>query len=207
MLELSQFYVLRDEKPLFKPISQVFKGGEVWHIKGPNGRGKTTLLRALVRIYTDTHGSYKWLSANPLIYIGHKNGVQPSLTVYENIDLLFRIHNLNTSREIILDCLDALDLSLFEETPAHALSAGQFRKVVLSLLFHPEAQGTAWILDEPFTALDVASCGLIESAILKHVKTNGLVIMTSHQSNVSTQLSQVSQSMELLAVALELSEQ
>ena len=188
MLELSNFVVVRDEMPLFQPITQSFKQGEIWHIQGPNGQGKTTLLRALVGIYSETQGRADWSKDPKVIYLGHKSGVQPRLSVYENIRMILEVLNFSIDHDIMLHCMDGIGLGLYEETPAHGLSAGQFRKIALAILLHPEAKGAAWILDEPFTALDAHSCSLLESVFMHHVQNAGLILKTSHQSSFSVSL-------------------
>ncbi|MDO6749269.1 ATP-binding cassette domain-containing protein, partial [Gilvimarinus sp. 1_MG-2023] len=76
--------------------------------------------------------------------------------------------------------LEDVELGGYEETPCNQLSAGQQRRVGLSRLAIVPAP--LWILDEPFTALDVAGVAWLEARIQQHVARNGAVIITSHHA-------------------------
>ena len=183
MLSLQNYSVLRDDVILFQPVSQEMKAGELWVIRGENGRGKTTLLRALAGIYQEFQGEAKWNLAQVqnLLFLGHKLGIHSALTVEENLELLCGTLGFSYDRQLLQELLDQFKMGLYEETLAARVSAGQFRKIALCLLFHPEAQHRPWLLDEPFTSLDADTTKLIEKKCLAHINNGQCILMTSHQ--------------------------
>ena len=110
-----------------------------------------------------------------LAYVAHLNGVQGELTPLENLHLG---GGSQKDSESIIRALDRLGLATCRTLPAKTLSEGQKRRLALTrlLLNHKPL----WILDEPFSALDVESCGIVTGIIAEHVQDGGLVAITSH---------------------------
>ncbi|GIS24505.1 MAG: hypothetical protein CM15mP125_1920 [Gammaproteobacteria bacterium] len=79
----------------------------------------------------------------------------------------------------ICESLAAVNLAGYEYRPVGALSAGQQRRVALARLLLSDAP--LWLLDEPFTALDVAGCEWLEACVRDHVNAGGATVFTSHQ--------------------------
>ncbi len=179
MLDLQSFTVVRNQIPLFKPITGQFSAGDAVQIVGPNGRGKTSLLRVLVGIYSGYQGNYLWQSRLQPIYIGHKTGLHPGTTLIESLKQLCLVYGIRF--ENFDPILLRLELMGFESTPITRLSAGQTRKIALAPLFHPEMQARPWLLDEPFTSLDHQTCLMLEQLFLQHLNSGGSLIFTSHQ--------------------------
>ena len=161
-------------------------------LKGENGAGKTSLLRILVglsvpqsgNVFINEHNVHKdmpYATAN-LVYAGHKLGASGLLSPVENLQFYMNTigHLLSYTNEII-DTLAKLGLVGLEDLPVKHLSAGQQRKVSLAKLWLNK-RANLWILDEPFTALDVATVSLLERHIEDFLANGGAVIMTSHQA-------------------------
>jgi|GEM_PF-1373490 len=199
MLVLQKYFVLREEKPLFQPLDCHFKAGDLWLLQGDNGQGKTTLLRSVQGIYQEFSGTYTWNDSIKPIFIGHANGVHPALTVLENAQIICATLGLSTSQAALLQCMDILSIGLYDQTPANRLSAGQYRKVGLIPLVHPEARGRPWLIDEPFNALDINTCHFIEQLCLAHLKRQQLILMTSHQTVLSPELMALAQYIRLVS--------
>jgi len=180
MLTLCDLKVIRNEEPLLAPLNQTFEPGNCYHLRGPNGLGKTTLLRVLAGIYQDYSGQFEWRQS-PL-YIGHKPGLQPALTVSENMQLLLGVNGLEHSTAILDTLLLALELLPSQHLPISRLSAGQQRRVGMSLLWHPAAASRPWLLDEPFATLDTQISVELEQRIISQCLQAQLVLLTSHQS-------------------------
>ena len=171
---------------LFENLSFELNSGEVLRISGQNGSGKTSLLKIIAGLNTPELGSIEFdqnQSNNETyqietLYLGHHAALSSELSCIENLEYLT---NLNT--EILSpnfhDALKEVGLENYEHESAGNLSAGQKRRVALSLLFI--SQSKVWLLDEPFTALDSDGIKIIENQIEKHCANGGLCILTTHQ--------------------------
>jgi heme exporter protein A len=111
--------------------------------------------------------------------LGHHSLIAPQLSVQENITFLAQLSHITYTNDMFDNALSSLGLKHYRDALCYTLSAGQKRKVILALLFMSKA--TLWLLDEPFTALDVKSVGLLEDAILQHCNNGGMCILTTHQ--------------------------
>lgn len=187
-LSIQKVYATRNYIPVFNPIDLTLKNGDSLYLKGDNGVGKTTFLRILTGLNPHYQG-FITLNNNPqkelahlymkeMIYIGHHLGLKEDLTPLENIRLLLNINKANKSDEEILAVFETLNVPAMKRA-VRFLSAGQKRRVALSRLWLEEK--TCWILDEPFTALDLKTIELLENKIIQHSENNGVVIFTSHQ--------------------------
>jgi len=99
--------------------------------------------------------------------------------VLENL-LYHPIAGKFVAEDIIEDAITEVGLSWYADTPARHLSAGQTRRVGLARLLI--ADTPCWILDEPFTSLDVEGCSWLEQKIEQYVAKGGSVLLTSHQT-------------------------
>ena len=178
----------RDDRLLFNGLSFGLGTGEVLQIEGPNGSGKTSLLRILSGLRRADSGAVKWLGAeirharedyySSMVYIGHLPCIKNDLTTLENIRVLLDTRSQSVSAATVEQALASVGLAGFEDVAGKALSSGQRRRVLLAFLLLAEAR--LWILDEPLTALDVKGVDLVESMILEHREQGGSVIFTTH---------------------------
>ncbi|EMQ3954052.1 cytochrome c biogenesis heme-transporting ATPase CcmA [Escherichia coli] len=185
MLEARELLCERDERTLFSGLSFTLNAGEWVQITGSNGAGKTTLLRLLTGLSRPDAGEVLWQGQplhqvrdsyhQNLLWIGHQPGIKTRLTALENLHFYHR--NGDTAQ-----CLEALaqaGLAGFEDIPVNQLSAGQQRRVALARLWLTRA--TLWILDEPFTAIDVNGVDRLTQRMAQHTEQGGIVILTTHQ--------------------------
>lgn len=180
MLALNSLVVVRSEVALFAALTEVMEAGSVWQIRGPNGRGKTSLLRVLAGLSSAYEGDYTWHAQHLPVYIGHSSALHPSMTLLENLHQLYQVFDLdlNSTDQALLQ----LGLMGRETVPVNRLSAGQKRKLALAPLLHPGLRRRPWLLDEPMTSLDRESHDLVERLIVHHARNGGLVVLTSHQA-------------------------
>jgi len=181
----------KQDRTLFQDIDLSIQSGELVLLKGENGAGKTSLLRILVGLSVPVSGNVYINGSNVhedinsaltnTIYIGHKLGLNGLLTALENLRFWCQVSGLKASQNDILEILDKLGLVGLEDIAVKNLSAGQQRRVSLAKLWlHSSAQ--LWVLDEPFTALDVNVVALLEDHISQFLAKGGAVLMTSHQA-------------------------
>lgn len=188
-LDLIDIGCARGDRPLFVGVNQHVAAGELLHVAGSNGSGKTTLLRTVCGLSRPAEGEIRWRSVSirklgdeyrqDLAYLGHKDGIQGELTPTENL------WNLACTMERVMPdaiahALERLGLAAYRAFPAKILSQGQKRRLALARLL--VLSKPLWILDEPFTALDVASCQLITEILSDHLKRGGTAIISSHQA-------------------------
>ena len=98
----------------------------------------------------------------------------------ENVLINARVASLKTDRGAARRALAAVGLADFEDVPAGQLSQGQRRRVALARLWLSEAV-PLWVLDEPFTALDVKAVARLSDLISEHVRAGGVVMLVTHQ--------------------------
>lgn len=188
MLEIQSLECVRDDRLLFSELSFSVADAEVLQIEGPNGSGKTSLLRIICGLRLPEAGQVKWqgesIASNRedyyanMVYIGHLPCIKADLTVLENVRSLLDTRSLALSNTIIEAALAKVGLASYEDVLGKALSSGQRRRILLA--FVELAQAKLWILDEPLTALDVQGVTLMESMILEHRQSGGSVVFTTH---------------------------
>jgi heme exporter protein A len=190
MLEAVHLECARGGRTLFSGVGFSLAPGALLRVTGANGRGKTTLLRALCGLFLPGTGEVRWKGENiralreefwaQLLYIGHANALKDDLTPEENLVFACSIGGRAISRERVRAALVRFGLAGREQLPVRTLSQGQRRRAALARLALAEA-AALWILDEPFAALDAAGIELVLSLAGEHLAHGGMVVLTTHQ--------------------------
>ena len=189
MLEVIGLECRRGDRRLFSGLDLALEPGTLLHVRGRNGSGKTTLLRTLCGLFTPEAGEVRWRSESiralaedyrrELLYFGHLNGIKSDLTGIENLSIAARLDGDPVGIDDVWQALARIGLRGFEDLPTRMLSQGQKKRVALARLILSRAK--LWVLDEPFTALDVEAVALLQGLIADHVAGGGLAVLTTHQ--------------------------
>ena len=193
MLEVSNLECVRGDRRLFADMSFSVKPGELLHVQGPNGSGKTSLLRMVCGLVVPVQGDIFWGGENirtlredyfrDITYLGHLRGIKEDLTALENLRILMGLAGqeggADADESTVVAALGKMGLAGREDLPAKVLSQGQKRRVALARLLLCKTR--LWILDEPFTALDVTAIAVVQALLSQHLHNGGMIILTTHQ--------------------------
>lgn len=189
MLEVSNLGCVRGDHRLFAGLSFSLSAGELMQVQGPNGSGKTSLLRTLCGLSMPESGEIRWRGKSvrelgeeyfaELVYLGHHNAIKDELNALENLHINAGLAGAEVDESLALAALRRMGLRKKEWLPVKVLSQGQRRRVALARLLVTNAP--LWILDEPLTALDVGAVDLMQELIGEHLSKGGMVIFTTHQ--------------------------
>lgn len=144
-------------------------------LQGPNGIGKTTLLRTIAGLQPAVAGQIS-VPPDSIAYAAHADGIKPSLTVGENLGFWAALQGTKN----IQPALAAMQMEAFANRLAGSLSAGQKRRLGLARLIVSDR--SIWLLDEPTVSLDAASTGLFLAMINRHLGQGGSAVIASHLS-------------------------
>lgn len=179
--------LIRGERLLFRDLEFALGRGELLQIEGPNGSGKTSLLRVIAGLLPPLEGSVCWREQDiarhrqhlhrELVWAGHRPGFKGDLTLRENLRFETRLRC--RSQGDLVETLHRLGIESLVELPFRVLSAGQQRRASLARLLLSEA--TLWLLDEPLTNLDVAGQSLVGELLNEHLGRGGLGVVASHR--------------------------
>lgn len=195
LLEVRALTCERNERLLFRDLEFSLDAGQVLQVKGGNGSGKTTLMRIVCGLNDSFEGELYWRGETlggrwdafhaGLLYIGHRVAVNHALTPLENLRWSCRLHDPADDAGIRA-ALAEMDLAGYGDSPCFSLSAGQRQRVSLARLLLSSAE--LWILDEPFTTLDVDGVALLEYLVARHAREGGAALITTHHKLVLPRL-------------------
>lgn len=190
MLTAEQISCQRQNRMLFQKLDFTVLSGQILQVEGPNGAGKTTLLRMVAGLLKPDEGDILWEQhsihqlkedfTRQLLYLGHKPAVKSLLTPYENLQFYYQMQHRHPAGDSLWSALEEVSLIGYEDVPVGQLSAGQQRRVNLARLWLSEAP--LWVLDEPFTAIDVAGVKRLTERFHQHAEQGGIILFTSHQA-------------------------
>jgi heme exporter protein A len=174
---------VRGGREVFSALDFSAASGEVLAVTGPNGSGKTSLLRIVAGLLTLAAGSIGLEDGEPDLtvaeqahYLGHRDAMKPALSVEEN--LAFWRDFLGGEQSSAATSLAAVGLDHAAHLPAGFLSAGQRRRLSIARLI--AVRRPIWLLDEPTSALDLGGQKLFVALISDHLARGGLILAATH---------------------------
>ena len=172
-LNVSDLTVTRGGIKVLEGVSFAVTAGEALVLRGPNGIGKTTLLRTVAGLQPALQGEVS-LDREQMAYAGHADGIKAPLSVTENLEFWAAVFGTGS----IASALQAFDLEALAARPAGALSAGQKRRLGLARMV--VTGRPVWVMDEPTVSLDTSAVQLFAEAVRAHLAGGGLALLATH---------------------------
>ena len=188
MLNVEQLAIKRDDQVLHTDLGFSLQRGDILHLQGRNGVGKTTLLRILAGFIPVERGTVCWSDVaiakqlkyyqQQLHWVGHHVGFNLRFSIQDSLRYQLALYGKPTSS---LDfATDIFNLVPILDKPLSELSRGQLQKVGLVRL--TLCQRVLWLLDEPFTALDLSAVEMVVTLMKQHQQQGGMIVIASHQA-------------------------
>jgi heme exporter protein A len=174
---------VRGGRQVFSDLDFEASSGAALAVTGPNGSGKTSLLRLIAGLLTLAGGSIgleggeaELTLSEQAHYLGHRDALKPALSVLENLS--FWRDFLGGETFDAAKSLGAVGLDHAAHLPAAFLSAGQRRRLSLARLL--TVRRPVWLLDEPTSALDTAGQSMFAGLMSDHLARGGLIVAATH---------------------------
>lgn len=173
LLSVEDLAVARGGLRTLEGVSFSLGAGQAIILRGPNGLGKTTLLRSLAGLQPVAAGRVEHDPA-AIAYAGHADGLKSALTVTENLRFWAGVFG----GDGVGSAIARMNLSNLAARPAHMLSAGQKRRLGLARLLVTGRK--VWLLDEPTVSLDADSVALFAGVLREHLAAGGAALIATH---------------------------
>jgi heme exporter protein A len=174
---------VRGGREVFSGLDFESAAGAALAVTGPNGSGKTSLLRLIAGLLHPADGSIELVGGDSELtlpeqahYLGHRDALKPALSVMENLS--FWRDFLGGDVGDAAKSLARVGIDHAAHLPAGFLSAGQRRRLSIARLL--SVRRPIWLLDEPTTALDAAGQVVFAGLMREHLAGGGLIIAATH---------------------------
>lgn len=186
-LRVDNVHLWRGDRHVLQGVSLEVVEGQVVHVSGSNGTGKTSLLRVMSGLLRPEEGCVSWRGTSiatsltayqsEVAYASHEPALKSDLTALENLRFMVGLRRRVTVAELMAS-LERTGVAPCADLPSRVLSAGQRRRVAMARVLALGA--VLWLLDEPFTNLDAAGSAVVTSLLEEHVKRGGLAVVVAH---------------------------
>ena len=191
MILVKDLSIKRSGKIIFQNVNLSLGSRNITILKGKNGSGKTSLLKAILNLIEPSSGAIYWRGKilkknlydfyNHVTYIADKTSSLNKLTIKENINIWKKIF-LSKINEIQIEMiLKTLKLDIHLNQKVNSLSLGEAKKLEFLRLMIEDKK--IWILDEPLSNLDEESIDIIRQTFEDHCSKEGSIIFSSHQDS------------------------
>ncbi|WP_439467988.1 heme ABC exporter ATP-binding protein CcmA [Blastomonas fulva] len=174
-LECTGLACVRGGRMLFCGVSFALKAGEALHVTGPNGLGKSSLIRVLAGLLPAYAGTVdvtgRMALADERVALDQGQPLARALAHWAQLD--------GTDTGDIARALLAVDLAHLADVPVRFLSTGQRKRALLARI--ELSRAPLWLLDEPANGLDTASIERLGTLMAAHRAGGGIVLAASHQ--------------------------
>jgi len=164
----------RGDRVLFSQLSFALEPGHALQIAGPNGVGKSSLIRILAGLLRPYAGTVEREGAIGLL------DERPALDEHRPLGAALRFWGrIDGETTLVQDAPGLLGLSELRDVPVRYLSTGQRKRAALARLTGQRAP--IWLLDEPLNGLDAQAGKLFEDLVEDHCNAGGIAVVASHQ--------------------------
>lgn len=187
LLQAENIHVWLGDRHVLQGVNLELREGQLMHVWGPNGTGKTTLMRVICGLLHPEQGVVRWCGRpiaevkggyyGALAYASHEPALKSDLTPLENLRYAVGLKRRVAPQELRAS-LEHTGVAACAELPTRVLSAGQRRRVSMARVLAMRA--ALWVLDEPFTNLDAAGSRLMSQLLEEHVRAGGLALVVAH---------------------------
>jgi heme exporter protein A len=178
---------VRGGRLVFRDVSFRVARGQALVVEGPNGSGKTSLLRQIAGLLTLAHGTISFCGVGvpaedreergkSIGWLGHQDAAKPQLTSAESLSFFAQLYGCDS--EMISPLLEWAGLARAADLPCQYLSAGQKRRLALARL--KLCNRPLWLLDEPHASLDTNGKSLLLDLLRQHLAAGGLAVIATH---------------------------
>lgn len=171
-LTLENLGCVRGGRELFAGLNLSLSAGDAALVSGPNGVGKSSLLRLIAGLLTRAAGTIS--VEGRIAFTSETTALDRAQPLSRALEFWARIDGGD-----VQSGLEAMGIAHLADVPVRILSTGQKKRAVIAGVIAGGAD--IWLLDEPANGLDLASIALLETAIAAHRKKGGTVIVASHQ--------------------------
>jgi heme exporter protein A len=169
-LVASELACRRGDRALFGGLSLALQPGQALHVRGPNGIGKSSLLRILAGLLPAFSGEVE--REGPVALLDERPALDPQLPLGKALHFWEQLDGSKSD-------FASLGLDGLFDVPVRYLSTGQKKRAAMARLLGQNAP--IWLLDEPLNGLDTFAVALVERLVSEHCSAGGICVVASHQ--------------------------